>query len=229
MITLNLGDSLEFINSLEDNSIDAIITDPPYNISRDNNFQSMGREGIDFGEWDKEFDLSSWIELAAPKLKKGGNILIFNAWKNLGEIAATLESLGFEVKDMIRWEKSNPMPRNRDRRFIVDYEVAVWAVKKGAKWTFNRISDTYDRPLIKSGLTPSSEKVGKGHPTQKPVAVMQWIVEHLTNEGDVVLDPFMGSGSTGVACSNLGRGFIGSELVPEYFEISKGRLLSEGA
>ncbi|WP_432490738.1 DNA-methyltransferase, partial [Flavonifractor plautii] len=74
-----------------------------------------------------------------------------------------------------------------------------------------------------------SEKVGKGHPTQKPVAVMQWIVEHLTNEGDVVLDPFMGSGSTGVACANLGRGFIGSELDPEYFEISKGRLLSEGA
>ncbi|MGO5272663.1 DNA methyltransferase, partial [Collinsella sp. LCP21S3_C3] len=138
MITLNFGDSLEFINTLEDNSIDAIITDPPYNISRDNNFQSMGRGGIDFGEWDKEFDLSSWIELATPKLKKGGNILIFNAWKNLGEIAATLESLGFEVKDMIRWEKSNPMPRNRDRRFIVDYEVAVWAVKKGAKWTFNR-------------------------------------------------------------------------------------------
>ena len=130
MIKLNNGDSLEYIKLLENNSVDAVITDPPYNISKDNNFKSMGRSGIDFGEWDKGFDLNKWIKLVAPKIKTGGNIVIFNGWRNLGEIADTLESVGFEVKDMIRWEKSNPMPRNRDRRFIVDYEVAIWAVKK---------------------------------------------------------------------------------------------------
>ena len=130
MIKLNNGDSLEYIKLLENNSVDAVITDPPYNISKDNNFKSMGRSGIDFGEWDKGFNLNNWIELVAPKVKKGGNVVIFNGWRNLGEIADTLESNGFEVKDMIRWEKSNPMPRNRDRRFIVDYEVAIWAVKK---------------------------------------------------------------------------------------------------
>lgn len=225
MIKLNNGDSMEYIKGLKDNSVDAVITDPPYNISKDNNFKSMGRSGIDFGEWDKGFNLNNWIELVAPKVKKGGNVVIFNDWRNLGEIAATLESLGFEVKDMIRWEKSNPMPRNRDRRFIVDYEVAIWAVKKGGKWTFNRLNETYDRPLITSGLTPKSEKEGNGHPTQKPVKVMEWLIEHLTNENDVVFDPFMGSGSTGVACKNLNRSFIGSELEDEYFNISKKRIL----
>lgn len=225
MIKLNNGDSLEYIKVLEDSSLDAIITDPPYNISKDNNFKSMGRSGIDFGEWDKGFNLNDWIELVAPKIKKGGNVVIFNDWRNLGEIANTLESVGFEVKDMIRWEKSNPMPRNRDRRFIVDYEVAIWAVKKGGKWTFNRLNETYDRPLIQSGLTPKNEKEGKGHPTQKPVLVMEWLVEHLTNENDVVFDPFMGSGSTGVACLKLNRNFIGSELEEEYFAISKKRIL----
>lgn len=225
MIKLNNGDSLEFIKGLEDNSVDAVITDPPYNISKDNNFKSMGRSGIDFGEWDKGFNINNWIELVAPKVKKGGNMVIFNAWRNLGEISDTLESVGFEVKDMIRWEKSNPMPRNRNRRFIVDYEVAVWAVKKGGKWTFNRTNETYDRPLINSGLTPKSEKEYGGHPTQKPVGVMEWLIKHLTDENDVVFDPFMGSGSTGVACKNLNRSFIGSELENEYFDISERRIL----
>ena len=225
MIKLNNGDSIEYIKGLKDNSVDAVITDPPYNISKDNNFKSMGRSGIDFGDWDKAFNQYDWIELVAPKVKKGGNVVIFNDWRNLGEIAATLESLGFEVKDMIRWEKSNPMPRNRDRRFIVDYEVAIWAVKKGGKWTFNRLNETYDRPLINSGLTPKSEKEGNGHPTQKPVGVMEWLIEHLTNENNVVFDPFMGSGSTGVACKNMNRSFIGSELEKEYFNISKKRIL----
>lgn len=227
MIKLNNGDSIEYIKGLKDNSVDAVITDPPYNISKDNNFKSMGRSGIDFGEWDKGFNLNNWIELVAPKVKKGGNVVIFNDWRNLGEIADTLEMFGFEVKDMIRWEKSNPMPRNRDRRFIVDYEVAIWAVKKGGKWTFNRLSESYDRPLINSGLTPKSEKEGNGHPTQKPVAVMEWLIEHLTDEEDIVFDPFMGSGSTGVACKNLNRSFIGSELEKEYFNISKKRILGE--
>lgn len=224
MINLNNGDSLEFIKTLKDNSIDSVLTDPPYNISKDNNFSTMGRSGIDFGTWDKGFDLNTWIELVAPKVKKGGNVVIFNAWKNLGEIANTLENNGFIVKDMIRWEKSNPMPRNRDRRFIVDYETAIWAVKKGGSWTFNRQNETYDRPLIKSGVTPKSEKEGKGHPTQKPVEVMEWLVKHLTNEGDVVLDPFMGSGSTGVACKNLERSFIGIELEEEYYNVAQKRI-----
>ena len=224
MKSLNNSESLSLMKELKVNSIDAIITDPPYNISRDNNFATMGRAGIDFGEWDKDFNLTSWIKVAEPLLKKGGNIVIFNDWKNMTNITKSLEENGFEVKDLIRWKKTNAMPRNRDRRFITDYEVAVWAVKKGGKWTFNRLSDTYEIPEIVGGLTPKSEKIEGGHPTQKPIYVMKWLIERLTNEGDVVLDPFMGSGTTGVACKELNRNFIGIEIDENYYNIAYKRI-----
>ena len=224
MYKLINGNAIEIMKTLKDESIDAIITYPPYNISRDNNFATMGRAGIDFGEWDKDFDLTSWIKVAEPLLKKGGNIVIFNDWKNMTNITQSLEENGFDVKDLIRWKKTNPMPRNRDRRFITDYEVAVWAVKKGAKWTFNRLSETYEIPEILGRLTPKSEKIYGGHPTQKPIYVMKWLIERLTNEGDVVLDPFMGSGTTGVACKELNREFIGIELDEKYYNIAYNRI-----
>ena len=224
MINLLKGDCLELLKTLENESIDALITDPPYNIARDNNFKSMGRAGIDFGEWDKGFNLISWLPIAIEKLKKGGNIIIFTSWKNTTPIIKELEKINCEAKDMIRVEKSNPMPRNRDRRFVTDYEIAIWAVKKGAKWTFNRQLETYERPLIKTKVTPKSEKIEKGHPTQKNTETMEWLIERLTNEGDIVLDPFMGSGTTGVACQNLNRDFIGCELSDEYFKMAQKRL-----
>ena len=218
------GDAVEFMKTLEDESIDLIITDPPYKISKDNNFETMGRAGIDFGEWDKDFDLVDWIKYCEPVLKKGGNIVIFNSWKNMSFIVDELEKNNFEVKDLIRWEKTNPMPRNRDRRFITDYEVAVWAVKKGGKWTFNRLSETYERPEIICGVTSKKEKIDGGHPTQKPVEVMEWLIKRLSNENDIILDPFMGSGSTGVACKNTNRKFIGIELDKDYYNIAMKRL-----
>ena len=226
MVKLINGNAIDFMKILGDESIDAIITDPPYGISRDNNFTTMGRAGIDFGEWDKDFDLTNWIKVAAPLLKKGGNIVIFNDWKNMTYITKSLEDNGFEVKDLIRWKKTNAMPRNRDRRFITDYEVAVWAVKKGGKWTFNRLSETYEIPEIVGGVTPKSEKIYGGHPTQKPIYVMKWLIERLTNECELVLDPFMGSGTTGVACKELNREFIGVELDENYYNMAYNRINS---
>lgn len=223
-ITKN-NDCIIGMQELESESVNALITDPPYNIAKDNNFKSMGRAGIDFGEWDKNFNLVSWLPIAIDKVKKGGNIVIFTDWKSTTPIVEELEKLNCEVKDMIRIEKSNPMPRNRDRRFIVDYEIAIWSVKKGAKWTFNRISETYERPLIKTKVTPKSEKIDEGHPTQKNVETMEWLIERLTNERDVVLDPFMGSGTTGVACQNLNRRFIGYELDENYYSMANKRML----
>ena len=117
------------------------------------------------------------------------------------------------------------MPRNRDRRFITDYEFALQAVKKGGKWTFNRKSDTYETPEILCGLTPKKEKSFGGHPTQKPIKVMEWIIERLSNESDLILDPFMGSGTTGLACVNMDRSFIGIELSKDYYEIAEKRLV----
>lgn len=221
-VKLYNDDCLNVLKGIDDNSIDLILTDPPYNIARDNNFHTMGRKGIDFGEWDKGFDLFSYIDLLPRVCDKDASVVIFNDWKNIGEIAKYAESKGFVIKDMLRWEKSNPMPRNRDRRFIVDYEVAVWLTMPKAKWTFNRQSETYDRPLFKGSLVSGNEKTA--HTTQKPIWLMKQILQVLSNEGDTVLDPFMGSGSTGVACKELGRNFIGVELDKQYFDIATKRI-----
>lgn len=224
MINLLKGDCIELVRELENESVDAIITDPPYIIARENRFNTMGRSGIDFGDWDREFNLISWISVAIEKLKKGGNIIIFTDWKKISYIIEELEKNNVEIKDMIRIEKSNPIPRNRDRRFITDYEIAVYGVKKGGKWTFNRLDEKYERPLIETAVTPKSQKIGKGHPTQKPLKAMEWLIERLTNEGDTVLDPFMGSGTTGVACQKFNRDFIGCELSDDYFLMAQKRL-----
>lgn len=219
MIDLIHGECLEEMDKLIKQGIfvNAIITDPPYNIAKDNNFSTMKnkygklahRKGIDFGEWDKGFDLFSWIDKGVKLLDNNGSMFIFNDWKNIGEIAKYAEKLGMDIKDLFRWEKLNPMPRNRDRRYITDYEVAIWLVKKKAKWVFNRQDENYERPKYVSGSVGGNEKTE--HTTQKPIALMEHILKIHTNESDLVLDPFMGSGTTLVACKNLNRRGIGIE------------------
>ena len=116
------GDCLNKLNEIQDSSVDLLLTDPPYNISQNNNFNTMksaNRQGVDFGNWDKDFDLTSWITLATKKVREGGNIVVFNAWRNLGIISNALEKNNCVSKDIIRMIKNNPMPRNRDRRFVV--------------------------------------------------------------------------------------------------------------
>jgi len=216
--------NLNALSDIPDNSIDLILTDPPYNISRKNNFESLNRAGIDFGDWDKNADLLTWIDEVPRIVKKGASIIIFNDWRNLGDIAERLEKNGFVVKDIVRWEKTNPMPRNRDRRYIVDYEFAIWAVEKHDKWTFHRQSDKYDRSEIRVPITSKAEKMLGSHPTQKPIKLMEELLLQHSNENDIVLDPFMGSGSTGVACQNLNREFMGIELDETYFKIAENRI-----
>lgn len=218
------GNNLDTLSDIPDNSIDLILTDPPYNISRNNNFESLNRAGIDFGDWDKNADLLTWIDEIPRIVRNGSSIIIFNDWRNLGDIAERLEKNGFVVKDIIRWEKTNPMPRNRDRRYIVDYEFAIWAVEKHNKWIFNRQSNKYDRSEFRVPITGKAEKMLGSHPTQKPIKLMEELLLRHSNENDIVLDPFMGSGSTGVACQNLNRDFIGIELDETYFKIAENRI-----
>jgi len=224
MLNLLQGDCLERMDELIERGVvvDAIITDPPYNIARENNFSTMGRTGIDFGEWDKGFDLLTWISVGVKLLSKDGSMFIFNDWKNLGDIARHAESLGMVVKDCFRWEKLNPMPRNRDRRYVTDFEMAVWLVNKGAKWTFNRSDENFERPKFVSGLVTVNEKTP--HPTQKPVSLMEHLIKIHTNHNDLVIDPFMGSGTTGVAAVQTGRRLIGIELDTNYYDVACVRI-----
>lgn len=215
------GDCLEVMKQIPNGSVDMVLTDPPYNISRKNNFHTMGRAGIDFGNWDHQADLFSYIDEVSRILKKGGAFVVFNGWKNLGDISRYGETLGLLTKDLIRLEKSNPMPRNIERRYVTDYEFAIWFVKKGAKWVFNRIDKKYQRPKF---LKP----VEKGlHPTQKNLSLMMDLIEIHSESGQIIVDPFMGSGTTGVAAKNLNRKFIGIELDEGYFEIAKKRIAQE--
>jgi len=214
------GDCLEVMENLlnEGVKVDAVITDPPYNIARDNNFSTMGRAGIDFGEWDKDFDLFSYIDKVYELLDSNGSFVVFNSWENLGDIKKYAEKLGFVTKDMIRLEKSNPMPRNRDRRYITDYECAIWFTMPKAKWVFNRQDEKYERPKFVASIE-------KGlHPTQKNLSLMEWLVKIHTNENQTVLDPFAGSGTTGLACQNLNRNYILIEKEEKYCEVIRNRL-----
>ena len=168
---LMFGDCLERMKEIPDGSVDLVLTDPPYNIARENNFTTMGRTGIDFGEWDKNADILSYIEEVSRVLNKNGSFIVFNAWKNLGDIATQAECIGFDTKDMLRLEKSNPMPRNRDRRYITDYECAIWFTKQKGKWTFNRQDEKYQRPKF-------VHSIDKGyHPTQKSLTLMEELVK----------------------------------------------------
>lgn len=208
--------------------VDHIITDPPYNISKDNNFGTMKspRAGVDFGAWDRgNFDLFSWIPKYASILKPNGSMVIFCSYRYLSHIIDVLESnhCNMIVKDVIVWQKKNPMPRNIERRYVQDMEFAIWAVRKNAKWVFNKMPDVpYNRALFTTPIVAGTEKLG--HPTQKNLELMKKLVLIHTNPGDLILDPFMGSGSTGAAALELGRNFIGVEMSQEYFIMAKKRL-----
>lgn len=204
--------------------VDCILTDPPYNISRNHQlgFSNMGRAGMDFGKWDYGFDQSEWIKQCVPLLKNGGSIIIFNDWKNLSYLVEALESSGCVIKDLLRWEKSNPMPRNVNARYVMDFECAIWAVKGKKRWVFNKPENVpYLRAVFKSGIVLGSKRL---HPTQKQLSVIEEILRIHTNENDLVFDPFSGSGTTALACINHSRKFIGSEIDKKYFEIACERL-----
>ncbi len=208
--------------------IDLIVADPPYIISRESNFHTMkdrknARTGTSFGEWDQEFDNRPWLESAYGILKGGGSLITFNDFKKVSEVIAIASDLGFVYKDVLVWEKTNPMPRNRDRRYVPSLEMMVWFVKPGGKWVFNRQKSTYQSPVLRYA-SESGGAFKRIHPTQKPVKLIEALVKVHSNEGDLVLDPFMGSGATAIAALNTSRQFIGFELDPHYCGLANERV-----
>lgn len=207
-------------------TVDHIITDPPYNISQDNNFSTMksaNRKGVDFGEWDKDFDLTGWIKDYVKILNQNGSMIIFCSYRFISRIIEVLESNDLMVKDILEWRKSNPMPRNVGRRYVQDTEFAIWAVKKGARWVFNKPkNESYLRAQFIAPVVSGKERTI--HSTQKSLFVMEKIIQIHTNKDETILDPFMGSGTTGEAALKNGRNFIGIELDDKYFDISSKRL-----
>ena len=228
--TLLHSDAYKEVNSLIEKGIVVhhIITDPPYNISKENNFSTMRhpRVGVDFGNWDRgDFDLYSWIPKYSKLLNKNGSMIIFCSYRYISFLIKVCESneASMDIKDILVWQKTNPMPRNITRRYVQDMEFAIWAVKKGAKWTFNKPDcEPYLRSVFQTSTVSGSEKLG--HPTQKSLKLMERILEIHTNPGELILDPFMGSGTTGEAAVRLNRKFLGIEKDNDFFKMAEQRL-----
>lgn len=210
-------DYIEGIKNIDDNSIDLILTDIPYNISKTNNFETMKikRTGVHFGEWDINFNEDN-LYLLERLIKKGGSLLIFHSMEQFLLLKNIFKNLTF--KDRIIWEKTNPMPRNRNRRWISNTEIISWYVKDN-KWTFNRQNEKYESSILKY---PIEKK--RYHPTQKNLKMIEYLLKIHSNENDIILDPFIGGGTTAIACINNNRNYIGFELNPEYYEIANKRI-----
>jgi DNA modification methylase len=232
-----LGDCLERMDQMikDGVKVDAIITDPPFNIvekigaSKIHLFKqgdkavntAMTKESMAF---DVGFDQIAWLSRIPKLLKQGGNLIIFNDWENMGDIAKELRSLKIKVKSLNHWQKNNPCPAEWRRRFVAGREYFLHCTR-GGKNTFN--VENLHKGCFTYPLTKKSEKSFGKHPNQKPLNLLTEMLEVLTDEGQTVLDPFMGSGSTGVAAKNLNRNFIGIEMDEGYFNIAKERI--EGA
>ena len=216
-----MGDAFTLLKRMQPGSVQLLLSDPPYNVSKSNNFRkSMGRRGLDFGEWDRAFDQFGWLDDAVEALAPAGAMVIWNDWKLLGFIAAQLESMGMVVKRQLRWRKKNPFPRNILRTPVQGDEYALWAVKRtGSKckgWTFKRRPGyKYERGEFEYPVVQ-----GSSHPTKKPDGLFQDIIEMFSKPGDLVLDPFAGTGTTAVAAQRTGRRHISFELEPSYFKLA---------
>ena len=230
------GDSLKVLKCLGLKSVDMIFADPPYFLSGDGITCNSGKMvSVNKGYWDTKKNIEEkhkfnrkWIRLCYQVLKDNGTIWISGTMHNIYSIGMALEQEGFKIINNITWKKTNPPPNISCRAFVHSTETILWAKKdiKNAKYTFNyklmkelnqgkQMKDVWETSLTK----PSEKKFGK-HPTQKPEILLEKIILASTNEGDLILDPFNGSGTTGIVASKLNRKYIGIEQDKKYLDLT---------
>ena len=226
-VSLRLGDSKKLIKDVPDVSIDLILTDPPYNLSgySTGNMEFSWRKTInnDLAEWDEiEFSPGEWVSEFKRVLKPTGNIFAFCAYNLMGKWHEAFDP-EFDTFQFMVWHKTNPILKVRRAGFLNSCELIVCIWNKGHTWNFTKQKDMHN--FIQSPICMGNERLkNPTHPTQKPVKVLEFIIRIATNPKDIVFDPFMGVGSTGVAALNLGRKFIGFELDKQYFDAAVKRL-----
>lgn len=227
-------DCIAAMNSMQAETVSLIVTDPPYNLGnfmkdrdtnlkkmRDNFFGSAGWDDMEFDEWTKSMD--SFFGSAARVMKKGGAMIVFMAIIKVETIIQLAEKHGFYYKTTGIWHKKNPMPRNMNLHFVNSTEAWIYFTYKTKTGTFNNNGECL-HDFIETSVTPLGERKYGKHPTQKPEALIQYFVEILSNSDEWVLDPFMGSGTTGVVAKRTGRHFVGIELDKAYFDMAKERI-----
>lgn len=220
----------EYLKQIESNSIDLVCIDPPYEVSRDTNFAKSEPKGndtdrfrmsMDFGEWDSNFSgLDKVVSECYRILKKGGTLICFyDLWK-ITTLKNYFENAKFKQIRFIEWLKTNPVPINSKINYLTNSrEIAVVGVK-GSKPTFH---SEYDNGIYQY---PICHDKGRFHPTQKPLNLIEDLIEKHSNPGDVVLDCFSGSGTTAIAAIHKGRHFCGCEIDKTFYEKSIERIKS---
>lgn len=228
-LSLINADSYVCLKELPENSIDLILTDPPYNLGKysTGNMKFEWRADInnDLAEWDhRSFEPNKLKDDFLRLLKPTGNIFAFCSYNLIGQWHETFDPL-FDTFQFFVWHKTNPVPKFRKAGFLNSCELVVCMWNKGHTWNFgkqNEMHNFFESPIC---MSPERLKDPK-HPTQKPVGLLKHLIGIASNEDDVILDPFMGVGSAGVAALEMGRRFIGIELEKAYFEAAKARLNS---
>ncbi|WP_305082576.1 site-specific DNA-methyltransferase [Novosphingobium sp. FKTRR1] len=238
------GDCIEQMRALPAASIDMIFADPPYNLQLGGDLSRPDGSAVDAvtDDWDK-FDsfatydkfTREWLAEARRLLKPDGSIWVIGSYHNIFRVGAILQDLGFWILNDIVWRKANPMPNFKGTRFTNAHETLIWAAKsEKAKYTFNyRAMKTLNDELqMRSDwvlpICSGQERIRKGgtkaHPTQKPEALLYRVLLATTNKGDVVLDPFFGTGTTGAVAKRLGRDWIGCEREDDYIAVAEERI-----
>jgi DNA modification methylase len=224
---LHLGDSRDVLRTLPDSSIDLICTDPPYNLGRysTGNIKMSWRSDFnnDVAGWDHvEFDPGEWLTEFKRVLKPTGTIFAFTSYNLLGRWHEAFDP-AFDTFQFIVWHKTNPPPKLYRAGFLNSCELIIAAWDKGHVWNFGRQSEMHN--FIEAPICAGRERLkAPKHPTQKPLAVLRRLINFATRPGDVVFDPFMGVGSTGVAAIELGRKFVGVEIDETYFDAAARRI-----
>jgi modification methylase len=241
-----VGDCVKEMAALPEASVDLVFADPPYNLQLEGALSRPDQSVVDAvdDDWDKfanfaEYDAFTrrWLTAVRRLMKPAATIVVIGSYHNIFRVGAILQDLGFWILNDIVWRKANPMPNFRGRRFTNAHETMIWAAREsGAKgYTFNyaalksgnedcQLRSDWFFPICMGAERLRDETGRKTHPTQKPVALLTRLLVAASNAGDMVLDPFFGSGTTGVAARRLRRSFIGIERDPAYAEAARRRI-----
>ena len=243
--TILEGDCIEAMNSLPAESIDLIFADPPYNLQLRGDLHRPDNSQVDAVDdaWDQFASFATydkftndWLKAARRLLKPNGAIWVIGSYHNIFRVGATLQNEGFWILNDVVWRKSNPMPNFRGKRLTNAHETMIWASKNEAgKYTFNyealkalnegiQMRSDWVLPICTGHERLKDDNGDKAHPTQKPESLLHRVLVGTTNPGDVVLDPFFGTGTTGAVAKMLGRDFIGIEREEKYRKVAKKRL-----
>ncbi len=241
-----VGDCVEVLAGLPENSVDLVFADPPYNLQLGGELLRPDNSKVDAVDesWDR-FDsfaaydafTRAWLAACRRVLKDEGTLWVIGSYHNIFRVGCAVQDLGFWILNDVVWRKTNPMPNFKGTRFTNAHETLIWAAKRAGarRYTFNydamkmandevQMRSDWSLPLCTGEERIKDETGAKAHPTQKPEALLHRVILASTRPGDVILDPFFGVGATGAVARRLGRDFIGIEREARYADLARARI-----